>query len=153
MTTSNANRAYSAAHFLLELDQRQKVGFLRSVQGGGIKADTLTYQMGNNRDLWKQMSKPKYEDITFEVGMSMGETFCKWVEDFVAGRVVRKTGAILAGDFHYKERARREFSAALITELGIPKLDAADKNPCYLTIKITPEELNFKAGTQAVIRA
>ena len=63
------------------------------------------------------------------------------------GEVVRKNGAILAADFHYKERAKREFSEALITELTIPKLDGSDKNPCYLTVKITPETVAFSPGS------
>ena len=48
-------------------------------------------------------------------------------------RPTRKNGAIVAADFYYNERARREFTSAMIKELTFPKLDAQDKNAAYMT--------------------
>ena len=39
--SSNANRAYAAAHFALELDNKKDVGLFRSIEGGGVKADVM----------------------------------------------------------------------------------------------------------------
>jgi len=141
-------RAYSAAHFVLELDKSEIAGFFRSVEGGGIKADVLTYNMGSNADQWRQLAKPKYDDVKIQVGMSMSQTFYAWIESFFAGKVARKNGAILAGDFHYKERARRDMYEVLISEVSIPKFDAADRSPCYLTVTMVPERILFAAGSQ-----
>lgn len=44
-------RAYTAAHFVLELDDAKQVGFIRSVEGGNIKAEVMTYQAGNKHDV------------------------------------------------------------------------------------------------------
>lgn len=145
--TSNPSRAYSAAHFVLELDGNNVMGVIRSVDGGGVKSEIMTYQMGNNHDLWRQIGKPKYEDLKIEFGMSMSKDFYTWIQAFFRGEVVRKNGAILAGDFHYKERARREFQEALISEITFPKLDGSDKNACYMTATIAPETLRFAKGT------
>src|ERR1044071_1985322 len=38
---------YAAAHFALELDGKGEIGMFRSIEGGGIKAEVLTYQHGN----------------------------------------------------------------------------------------------------------
>ena len=93
--SSNQGRAYSAAHFVLELDGNNVVGVIRSVDGGGVKSEIMTYQMGSNFDQWRQIGKPKYEDLKIEFGMSMSNEFYNWIKDFFRGVVVRRNGAIL----------------------------------------------------------
>jgi phage tail-like protein len=146
-TSPTQGRTYSAAHFVLELDGDNVVGVIRSVDGGGVKSEIMTYQSGTNFDTWRQIGKPKYEDLKIEFGMSMSNEFYVWIKAFFDGDVVRRNGAILAGDFHYQERARREFQEAIISEITFPKLDGSDKNPCYMTATIVPETLRFAKGT------
>ena len=148
MTTPETRRAYSAAHFLLELEKDEVAGFFRSIDGGGVKAEILTYRSGRDPgSLWRQLGKPTHEDITIEVGMSMSDSFYKWLEGFFSGDVERKSGAIVAADFHYKERARREFEDALISELRFPTLDATDNSPCTMGVTLVPEKLRFEPGS------
>ena len=144
--TSNTNRAYSAAHFALELDNNQQVGLFRSIEGGSIKADVMTYQNGANYDRWRQLGKPKFEDIKIQTGMSMSEPFYNWISNFFTGVPDRKNGAIVAADFNYNERARREFKEAMIKELTFPKLDGQDKNPAYMTVALSVEEIVVLPG-------
>ena len=102
------------------------VGLFRSIEGGGIKADVMTYQNGANYDRWRQLGKPKFEDIKLQVGMSMSRAVLQVDRGLLHRRGrTRKNGAIVAADFYYKERARREFKDALIKELTFPKLDAS----------------------------
>lgn len=145
--SSTANRSYAAAHFALELDGKDSVGLFRSIEGGGIRADVMTYQMGPNYDRWRQLGKPKFEDIKLQVGMAMSQPFYDWIANFFEGKADRKTGAIVAADFYYKERARRDFSEAMIKELTFPKLDATDKNPAYMTVALAVEDIKFKKGS------
>jgi phage tail-like protein len=144
--TPASARAYSAAHFALELDGKKDIGLFRSVEGGGIKTDVMTYQNGANYDRWRQLGKPKFEDIKVSVGMSMSSVFYDWIAEFFTGKGTRKTGAIVAADFNYDERARREFSQALIKELTFPKLDGTDKSPAYMQVAIAAENIEFKKG-------
>lgn len=146
-TAKQDNRAYSAAHFMLELDGSDVKGVIRSVGGGGVKSEIMTYQMGDNHDLWRQIAKPKYEDIKLEFSMSLSKAFYEWIKSFFAGKVERKTGAIVAGDFQFNERARREFDSAIISEITFPKLDGSDKNPVYMSATIVPETLRFAPGS------
>lgn len=143
---TNESRAYAAAHFAIELDGIEKLGMFRSIEGGGIKADVMTYQNGGTYDRWRQLGKPKFEDIKLQVGMAMSEPFYKWIEDFFQGKATRKNGAIIAADFYYKERARRVFSEAMIKELVFPKLDAGDKNTTYMNVSLGVEDIVFKKG-------
>lgn len=143
---SNNNRAYAAAHFALELGNKDAVGLFRSIEGGGVKADVMTYQQGGHYQRWRQLGKPKFEDIKLQVGMAMSQPFYQWLTDFMAGVPTRKDGAILAADFYYNERARRNFSSAMIKELTFPKLDGADKNAAYMTVSIAVEDIQFLKG-------
>ena len=147
MPASPSTRAYAAAHFALELDGKDGVGLFRSIEGGSIRADVMTYQNGANYDRWRQLGKPKFEDLKLQVGMSMSGAFINWIRDFFLGNAVRKTGAIVAADFYYNERARRQFDGAMIKELTFPKLDGSDKNAAYMTVGISVEDMKFLPGT------
>jgi hypothetical protein len=153
-TSSTQGRTYSAAHFVLELESKNNlVGVIRSVDGGGVKSEIMTYQSGMSFELWRQIGKPKYEDLKIEFGMAMSQSFYNWIQAFFRGEVVRKDGAVVAADFHYQERARREFQSAIISEITFPKLDGSDKNPCYMTATIVPETLRFARGSSNKIQA
>jgi phage tail-like protein len=141
------SRVYSAAHFQLDLGETEKVGFLKSVEGGGYKAEHIVYQGGSGHPIHKLLGKPKLEDVKLQVGMAMSEVFYAWIEGFFTGQVIRKHGSIIAGDFHYKERARRNFFDALIAEVGFPALDASNKNPCYMNVTLTPERMEYVKGS------
>jgi tail tube protein gp19 len=143
------NRSYAGAHFALELDGKDEVSLFRSIEGGGVKVDVMTYntQVEKTYQRYRQLGKPKYEDIKIQVGMAMSDPFWNWVSSFFVGTQDRKTGAIVAADFYYKERARRNFKAAMIRELTFPKLDASDKGPVYMSIGISVEDIEFVAGS------
>jgi phage tail-like protein len=140
-------RSYAAAHFALELDGGDEVGLFKSIEGGSIKTDVMTYQHGAGFDRWRQLGKPKFEDVKLQVGLSMSQPFYKWIDGFFQKKVERKTGAIVAADFYYTERARREFKEALIKEIVFPKLDGQDKSAIYMGVSIAVEEMVFKKGT------
>ncbi len=147
MATRSENRSYSAAHFGLELDGVKQVGIFRSIEGGGVKTTVMTYDHGFGQDKWRQLGKPSFDDIKLQVGMSMSAPFAKWIESFTKGEHTRRTGAILAADFYYKERARREFKGAMIKELSFPKLEGQDKNAVYMGVNLCVEDIHFKKGS------
>jgi phage tail-like protein len=118
----------------------------RSIEGGGIKADVMTYQNGGTYDRWRQLGKPKFDDIKLQIGMAMSQSFYSWIAQFFQGNAVRKNGAIIAADFYYKERARRKFTDAMIKELTFPKLDGQDKNTAYMNVALAVEDIQFIKG-------
>jgi hypothetical protein len=152
--SNNPPRPYSAAHFALELDQRKgNIGFFQSIEGGGVTAEVMSTQFGDNYDIWRQLGKPKYEDFKIKTGMSMSFEYYAWISDFFKGVPHRKSGAILACDFHWKERARREFTDAIITELAFPKLEGNDKGAAYMVCTIAPEKMEFKKGSGETLKS
>jgi len=144
-----ANRAYAAAHFALELDGKKDVGLFKSIEGGGVKTDLIKYQNGGEHGSFFQLGKPKYDDLKCTVGMSMSQPFYDWIKEFFVGNPVRKNGAVVAADFYFNERARREFFEAMISEVTFPKLDGNDKGACYMNVTISPETITYGKGSNA----
>jgi len=120
---------------------------LRMVDGGGVKADMLSYQMGEHGDVWRQLGRAKYDDIKLTLGLADVKGFWGWIEEFLKGIHTRKNGAIIAADYNYEEQARREFEQAIITELGFPKWDANAKDQANITVTMAPEKVVFKGPT------
>jgi hypothetical protein len=137
-------RAYVAAHFALDFENEGPMGYLRSADGGGVTTDIQTYQQGRVNDLWRQVGRPKFGDITLQVGMGLAPPFYSWIADFFNRKITRKSGAIIGADFNYKERTRRNFTDALISEVAIPALDGGSKDAALMTVKITPEGMTYE---------
>ena len=151
-STADPNRTYAAAHFALELKGVDKLGMFRSIEGGGIKADVMTYQNGGIYAKWRQLGKPKFEDLKLQVGMAMSAPFYEWIKAFFSGVPTRKDGTIIAADFYYKERARRHFENAMIKEMAFPKLDANDKNTAYMVVTLAVEDMKFLPPASGTIQ-
>lgn len=144
---NTAKQAYAAAHFALELDGNKKAGLFRSIEGGSLRADVMTYQYGHSHEKWRQLGKPKFEDIKAQIGMAMSKPFYDWVSQFFAGEGEPRNGAILAADFRYNEQARREFTGALIKELTFPQLSGEGNQPLMLGVTIAVEGMKFAPGS------
>jgi phage tail-like protein len=143
---------YGAAHFTLELDGKVSIGIFRSIDGGNAKTEVMSYQQGGFYDRWRQLGRTKFDDIKIQVGMaapSVQTPFFQWIADFFDYKAGRKDGVIVAGDFYYKERARREFKEALITEIQFPKLEGKDTSAAYLTVSLAVENIVYQPGNQS----
>jgi phage tail-like protein len=142
-------RAFTGGQFMLELDGTP-VGFLTSIDGGHFKSDEVKYQTGVEQYLnivTKYPGKPKYEDITLTVGMANSPDFWDWIKKTVDNKTPeRRNGAIVVYDYKHRERQRRTFFGALISEVAFPALDATSKSAATVTIKISPERLRFEEG-------
>src|SRR5262245_23687248 len=150
-------RAYVSSHFALEMDAasgpKEMIGFLRSLEGGAMKADVQSWKSGNIPDVWKQLGRPKFDDLSLQVSMSLSKRFYTWIEQFFSRQSERRTGASIGADFNYVERTRRNWVDGLISEVTIPALDAASKEAAHMTVKITPEQMSEEKGSGKRINA
>ncbi|HYF92750.1 MAG TPA: phage tail protein [Symbiobacteriaceae bacterium] len=135
-------RGYVGGRFALELDG-VVVGWLFSADGGYATSEVVTEWFGPGMAK-KHLAGVKYEDITITAGAGMSKAFYDWISSTLAGSYPRKNGAIIAVSFDSKETSRLEFSNALITEIGMPALDAASKDAAKMTIKFTPERTRLR---------
>jgi hypothetical protein len=137
-------RSYTAGHFLLSLDGEPAI--LKDVDGGNIKGEVVTINVGPDNLPLKHISTLKFEPYTVNVGMSMGKSLYDWIRASFDKALLRKNGYVAAADFNYKAMSYRHFRDALITEVTIPALDASSKDSAYFTIKFEVEETTYQDG-------
>jgi len=129
-----------------------KCGTIRNIDGGGIKADVLTYQHGEGGDTWRQLGRTKYDDLKITSGLVAGTELWKWISKCISGDPVRHNGALCAADYEYKEKARREFTDGLISEVQFPKFDAHDKSAANVVVSISPEKITYAKGNGSQLK-
>lgn len=139
-------KTYTGGRFAFEFDDKASAGFVSGIDGAHFKAEPITYQQGSDFFVTKYAGRAKYDDITINVGAAMSPPFWKWVESSLAGKPQRRNGALVGYDFNFCERSRRSFFSGLIAEIGFPALDASSKNAATLSVKITPEYIEYKKG-------
>jgi hypothetical protein len=131
--------AASISTMFLELDG-SVVGPLVACK---VNIQDFSYVVSNKR-LSKTIDTLQYPQITFQIDAAMGKPMYDWIKASVSGGGgggggARKSGSIIYADFNYKELARISFQNALITEVGMPKLDAASSAPGVITVTLEPE--------------
>lgn len=129
----------SVSYLLLDLDGTV-VGALVSCK---VNVQDLSFTAGKT-GLTKTVGKLQYPEIVLQIDASMGKPMYDWIKASVSGGGgggggARKSGAIIMADYNYKELARINFQNALITEVGMPKLDAASSAPGVISVTIQPE--------------
>lgn len=143
---ADLKKTYTGGRFAFEFDDKASAGFVSGIDGAHFKADAVVYQQGSDLHVTKYAGRSKYEDITINVGAAMSPPFWKWVASSLDGKPQRRNGALVGYDFDFCERSRRSFFSALIAEIGFPALDGASKSSAGLTIKITPEHVEYNKG-------
>jgi hypothetical protein len=132
-------RSFTASHFALEIDGAF-AGFMEQVEGGNAFSDVVEEPLSPALSFRKKhIANPGYRAVTLEVGSDMRQPLADWIKATFNGSFQRKNGAIVAIDFTSTERRRVEFFNALITEVGLPALDAASKDAAKITIVLEPE--------------
>ncbi|HEX4460348.1 MAG TPA: phage tail protein [Polyangia bacterium] len=141
-------KPYTGGSFALELDQKNSaVGWLTSIDGGHFKTTSVDSQVGRDGYVTRYAGKPSYDDVTIGCGAAMSGAFWQWVQASLNRKPERRNGALVAYDFNQRERSRRTFKRALISEIGFPALDAASKSAAALSIKFSPEQITYEEGS------
>jgi T4-like virus tail tube protein gp19 len=144
------DRTYVSGRFALDL-QGGFAGFLKSVDGGAVKAPVISEPAGLDNIVHKHLGSPEYDAISIQLGLSSSPAINDWIQASWDKKYMRKSGAVIACDFDYKAKSAREFQEALISEVGLPALDGAAKDPAYMTVKFECETIRFaKRGGEVV---
>ncbi len=138
MAITADKRGYVAGKYAIELDGIM-AGWVGSVEGGHATSDVVQEKLGPDHIIHKHLAGVKYEDISVSCGTGMSKGFYEWLKASFDHNYQRKSGAIIAADFNYKEHSRLTWHHGLITEIGFPALDAGSKDAAKMTIKISPE--------------
>jgi len=148
LTPGKAERSYTAGKYALEIDG-QFAGWLESAEGGHATSDVVGEKAERESIQRKHIAGVKYEDITVTCGAGMSRNFYEWIRASLDKQYSRKSGALIACDYDFREMSRTEWSNALITEVGFPACDAASKDAAKMTIKFSPETTRMSTRTGA----
>lgn len=141
---STNRTAYTSGHFLFALDGEPDSSWLKSVDGGGVKASVIQENIGPDHIQLKHVATVEIEPLTIELGMAVTAPVLTWIKDSWGHKFSRRNGSVIHADFEYSAMLEQSFYEALIAEVTFPGLDGSDKKPAYLTLKLQPEKIELK---------
>lgn len=147
-----AQRSYTGGNFRLDIGGVE-VGYCRKVSGGGMKADIAENKLGPNNVVKKHVAKIQWEEVKAELGVGMGKACYDWMKAAFDKKFLTQQATLVAGDFNHKALQEMQYNDCLMTSIGIPKWDGADKSPAYFTIGFRPETVRHVPGDNKDIRA
>jgi hypothetical protein len=137
-------RAYTAGHFELLIDGHETTAYLKSVEGGFIRANVVDEPVGPHQMRIKHTSTVDVEPISVEFGLSGANDVLQWIQSSWRRDWNRRNGQITHANFNMYETLEHEFYEALITETTFPALDGASKDNAYIKVKFQPETVTTK---------
>lgn len=129
---------------LLELDG--STTFLSAVEGGNAVAEVVLEQ-GPELLPDKRAGSVEYEDIALKLPLNVSPALLAWINSTLVKGPSAKSGAIIYADFNNIEWKRLEFSNAVISEVGVPSLEASSKNSTPMTLRLAPAATRWTGGS------
>lgn len=148
MTISKNNRGFSGGKYGIELHSTM-AGWVKDIDGGHATADVVSEKMGSDHLARKHLGPLKYEEVTFKCGAGMTSAIYDWIQtgfNQKSNDRGREDGAIIYADYDENEVTRLTFWQGLVTEYGLPALDASSKDAALMTIKFQPEKTRKEIG-------
>ncbi|HVV83167.1 MAG TPA: phage tail protein [Kofleriaceae bacterium] len=142
-----ATNHFSTGHFKLVIDGKPVTSFIKSVEGGLINAQSVEEPVGQYNIRGRHLGTREVEPIQIEFGMSGSKWALDLVDDFIGQRKHhRLNGEIRHADANMVTQFMYTFSSAVITEVTLPKLDAAGKDSLMCKVKLQPQDVTFQLG-------
>jgi hypothetical protein len=138
---SATKRAYSAGHFELAIDGHKSSAYLKSVEGGHVRAAVIEEPIGQFNDRIKHSSVVEIEPFTCDCGMAGLGDVLRWIQSSWKRDFGRRSGQISHADFNLNQTFEHEFYDALISETTFPALDGSSKDAAFMKVKFQPERV------------
>lgn len=137
-------RSYTAGHFELLIDGHASTAYLKSVEGGFMKAQLIDEPVGPTHEHVKHTSVVEIDPFTIDFGISGANDILRWIQGSWNRQYGRRNGTVSHANFNLKKTFEHEFREALITETSFPALDGSSKEAAYMKIKVQPEFVRTK---------
>lgn len=144
--TQLTTRSSSTGHFELVIDGNTKPCYLKSIEGGFVKAGVIDEPIGVDLMRIKHTTVREVEPISAEMGLAGATEILKWIKASWKKDWSRRNGHITHSNYDLKSVVEQWYYDALITETTFPSLDGTSKEASFLKIKFQPERIEIKAG-------
>ena len=121
-------------------------GYVRKIDMGKLSGEVVENNLGGSNRIKKHVVKMKHDPISFEVGVGMGFEIYNWMKSSFKNQHLTQDGAIMIVNTNFDVVRRMDFTAAHITEITLPALDAKGKDALYFTVKMQPTTTRHSAG-------
>lgn len=145
MAATSLPRPFQIERYILFLDG-QFAGYPAAVDGGGIIGDVVQYTAGDACYPTKLLRGVKYEDIHISSRIPLSPELYEWVGNSLTCEPDRRDGLAASVQMDQSVLWAKEFHNALISEMGFPAMDAANKEPGFLTVGISVEGIRRVAA-------
>jgi hypothetical protein len=135
---------------LLEVDG-VAVGSLKSFSGLSLQADLAVVTSGTQSAAKKHVASVKWTPGKASVGMAMGKGLYGWIKDAMEKGNSPRGGSLKRVDANFHVKASLGFKHARITELSVPKLDGASKEPGFFDVGFEAEEVLWDKSDGSVV--
>src|SRR5215831_7563390 len=102
-------RSYTAGHFELQIDGAVSTAYLKSVDGGFVKGNTVEEQIGPENHRIKHVSTVQIDPISVDFGLSGANDVLKWIQASWRKDYSRRSGQVTHADFDYYKTFEHEF--------------------------------------------
>ncbi len=140
---------FGGSHIALTIDTNgyAQTSFLKAAEGGMIKAATTEEPAAGFNLRGRHASTREVDPLSLEFGMAGSKWALAIVHAIINNRIHDKVnGEVIHADTNFVAQYSYEFTDALITEIGFPKLDAKAKEIAHLKLKLQPESIDFAIG-------
>jgi hypothetical protein len=138
---SSTHKAATGGHFELAIDGHATTAYLKTVDGGYIRAGLMDEPIGPENHRIKHTSVVSIEPFSVEFGLSGANDVLRWIQQSWRKEWSRRNGEIRHANFDLYQTFTHEFYDALVTETTFPTLDGGSKEAAYLKVKIQPERV------------
>ena len=136
-------RSHVATRWVLSIDGTTVP--VRSVDGGVARVE-IVEAPGPGGVGRKHPAALQFEPVSLEVGLDTGG-LGDWLGSTLERKHSRKNLVLHQVDASQSELASIELRDALVTEIGVPKLDVADSGEAWLKVKLQPELVRRVSGS------
>jgi len=137
-------RSSAAGHFELALDGHVVTSYVKSVEGGHVRQQSIDEPIGPENQRIKHASVAEIEPFVVDMGLAGSGDVLRWIQASWRKEFNRRHGQITHANFNLKSVFEHEFYDALISEATFPALDTMSKDPAFLKVKIQPEHIKTK---------
>src|SRR5687768_5731496 len=127
-----SSRSYTAGHFELAIDGHKTNAYLKSVEGGSVRAQAVDEPVGGDLQRIKHSSLADYDPFSIECGPAGAGDIIRWIQASWRKDYNRRNGCVTHANFDLKQTIEQQFYEALITETTFPALDGASKDAAFL---------------------